>query len=130
MGTIFVVSLMYCLGVDIVEIGRIREAVSRWGERFLQRVYTQSEIDYCRNRAPQLAARFAAKEATMKALGPGIDGVGWRDIEIINNQEGAPSVYLRGRARARSDELGLAPLAISLSHSREHAIASVLGERK
>ena len=121
---------MHYLGLDMVEIARIEGAIARWGTRFLRRVYTEAEIRYCRNRVPELAVRFAAKEAAMKALGTGIRGVGWREIEILTNQEGAPSVYLYGRARSRSEELGLNDLAVSLSHSREYAIASVVGGGK
>lgn len=118
------------MGLDMVEIARIEGAIARWGMRFLHRVYTEAEIRYCRNRVPELAVRFAAKEAAMKALGTGIRGVGWREIEILTNQEGSPSVHLYGRARSRSEELGLSDLAVSLSHSREYAIASVVGGGK
>jgi len=118
---------MHYLGLDMVEISRIEKAITRWGMRFLYRVYTETEIRYCRNRVPELAVRFAAKEATMKALGTGVRGVSWREIEILTNQDGAPSLCLYGRARSRSDELDLKDLAVSLSHSREYAIASVVG---
>lgn len=124
------VRVMHYLGLDMVEIARIEGAIARWGMRFLHRVYTEAEIRYCRNRVPELAVRFAAKEAAMKALGTGIRGVGWREIEILTNQEGSPSVHLYGRARSRSEELGLSDLAVSLSHSREYAIASVVGGGK
>ena len=121
---------MHCLGLDIVEIARIEGAIARWGRHFLHRVYTEAEIGFCRNRVPELAVRFAAKEAAMKALGTGIRGVGWREIEILPNREGTPLVYLHGRAQSRAKELGLSDLAVSLSHSREYAIASVVGETK
>ena len=124
------VGVMHYLGLDMVEIARIEGAIARWGTRFLHRVYTEAEIRYCRNRVPELAVRFAAKEAAMKALGTGIRGVGWREIEILANQEGTPSVHLYGRARSRSEKLGLSDLAVSLSHSREYAIASVVGGGK
>ena len=120
---------MYHVGVDIIEIGRIEGATGRWGERFLGRTYTEEELRICRNRAPALAVRFAAKEAVMKALGTGAEGVGWRDIEVLSNSDGKPVVCLHGRAQERADELGLGELAISLSHSGEYAIASVVGGR-
>lgn len=117
---------MYYIGLDIIEIARIEQALGRWGERFLRRVYTQGELRICRGRASALAARFAAKEAVMKALGAGTQGVGWRDIEVLSNPDGKPLVYLRGRARKKAEKLGLGEIAISLSHSREYAIASVV----
>ncbi len=118
---------MYHIGLDMIEIARIEEAMGRWGERFLHRIYTEGELRICRNRAPALAVRFAAKEAVMKALGTGIKGVGWRDIEVLSNPEGKPLVYLHGRAQKKAADLGLEELAISLSHSRDYAIASVIG---
>lgn len=117
---------MHTVGVDIVEIHRIQAALDRWGERFLQRVYTEREIKFCRGRSPELAARFAGKEAVMKALGTGVRGVGWRDVEILPMRGGKPLVFLHGRALLRAKALGLADFAISLSHSRDYAIASVV----
>ncbi|MSQ24952.1 MAG: holo-[acyl-carrier-protein] synthase [Dehalococcoidia bacterium] len=114
-------------GVDIVEIERIEAAIARRGERFLRRIFTDAEIALYRDRISELAVRFAAKEATMKALGTGIRGVGWRDIEVLPNRRGKPLLYLHGRARERADALGITDLAISLSHSRDLAIASVVG---
>lgn len=118
---------MYHVGVDIIEIGRIERVMARWGERFLKRVYTEAERDDCQNRAPALAVRFAAKEAVMKALGTGINGIGWREIEVLSNHDGKPLVYLHSGAQQKATELGLGELAISLSHAREYAIASVIG---
>lgn len=118
---------MYCVGVDIIEIDRIERVAARWGERFLKRVYTEAELAICKNRAPALAVRFAAKEAVMKALGTGVKGVGWREIEVLANSNGKPLVYLHGGARRKADQLGMGELGISLSHSREYAIASVVG---
>ncbi len=119
---------MYKTGVDIIEIERIEETICRWGSRFLNRIYTPAELDYCRNRVPELAVRFAGKEAAMKALGTGREGVSWRDIEILPNRRKAPQMYLHGRARKRAKRLGIKELAVSLSHSRDYAIASVVGE--
>jgi len=118
---------MFCVGVDIIEIYRIERVAARWGERFLKRVYTEAELDICKNRAPALAVRFAAKEAVMKALGTGIRGVGWREIEVLSNSDGKPLVYLHGGAKRKAEELGMGELGISLSHSEKYAIASVVG---
>lgn len=119
---------MQCVGVDIIEIARVERAIARWGERFLRRIYTEREIELYQNRVAALAARFAAKEATMKALGTGARGLGWQEVETIPNPKGQPVVYLHGRSQSRAEEIGLKGLAISLSHSREYAIASVIGE--
>ena len=113
-------------GVDIIEISRVREVLERFGQRFLDRVYTAEEIAYCRGRAPNLAARFAAKEATMKALGTGVRGVGWKDVEVVRHESGAPAIRLHGRCKQRAQRLGVQEIAISLSHSREYAVASVV----
>jgi len=117
---------MNSVGVDIIEVGRIEGAVSRWGERFLGRVFTPAELELCRRRPASLAARFAAKEAVMKALG-GVQR--WREIEVLRYASGKPRLRLLGRARARARRLGL-ELAVSLSHCREYAIASVVGRRR
>jgi len=114
------------VGVDIVEIERIERAIQRWGERFLERVYTPAELALCRGRAPELAARFAAKEAISKALGTGLRGIGWREMEVLCDKRGKPLVHLHGRAKARADFLGLSDFAISLSHSRDYALAFVV----
>ena len=119
---------MQTVGVDIVEIGRITHAVERWGQRFLQRIYTGGELQYCRGRSPQLAARFAAKEAVMKALGTGRRGVDWRDIEVVRRRGDAPTIQLQGRALKVAQRLSVNQIAVSLSHSREYAIASVVME--
>jgi len=114
------------IGVDIIEIGRIGRAVSRWQDSFLKRIYTPAELDDHHN-ISSLAARFAAKEAVMKALGMGVGAVSWRDIEILRKEGGAPLVKLHGRALARSKEIGIARFSISMSHSREYAVAFVVG---
>ncbi len=119
---------MLTTGVDIIEIERIQATLERRGERFLQRIYTEAEIALYADRIPELAVRFAGKEAVMKALGTGIRGVGWREIEILPNKRGKPLVFLHGRAKERAKLLGITDLAISLSHSRDFAIASVVGE--
>jgi holo-[acyl-carrier protein] synthase len=115
-------------GVDIVEIERIGEAVERWGDRFFNRIFTAGELKYARGRWPQLAGRFAAKEAVMKALGTGVRGVSWREIEVAREPGQAPSVVLHGRAKARSEFLRLGEIAISISHSRDYAVVVAVGE--
>ena len=119
---------MLIAGVDIIEILRVKRVYDRYGDRFLRRIYTDREIAYCRGRAPQLASRFAAKEATMKALGTGVRGIRWRDIEVVRGRGQAPRIELHGTARRRADRLGLIQIALSLSHSREFAVASVIGD--
>jgi holo-[acyl-carrier protein] synthase len=119
---------MLIAGVDIIEIERVERVAKRYGERFFRRIYTEGEIAYCRGRAPQLASRFAAKEAVMKALGTGVRGVRWRDIEVTRGRGQAPQIVLHGTALARSERLGVSSLGLSLSHSKEYAVASVVGE--
>ena len=87
---------MLITGVDIVEIDRVARVTKEYGKRFLERIYTEEERLYCRGRAPQLASRFAAKEAVMKALGTGTRGVGWKDIEIRRRRGSAPFIKLHG----------------------------------
>lgn len=113
-------------GVDAAEIPRIRAAVERWGQRFLDRVYTLGEQTYCRGRAESLAGRFAAKEAVSKALGTGIRRLRWRDIEVLPDRRGRPTVYLYGKAAARAQQMGVAWLSVSITHTDELAIAFVI----
>ena len=119
---------MLTTGVDIIEIPRVRLVLARYGQRFLERIFTDGEIAYCRGRAPNLAARFAAKEATMKALGTGVRGVGWKDIEVARRESGAPHILLHGRAEKRAQRLGVEEISLSLSHSQEYAVAFVVAE--
>ena len=118
---------MYRTGVDIVEISRIQEAIDNFGERFLNRVYTEEELGLYRDKPQSLAARFAAKEAVYKAINTSNKGIGWKDIEILTGPDGQPVVRLYGKARQQIKALGLGELAISLAHSREYAIAFVVG---
>ncbi len=113
------------IGVDIIEIERIERALAKFGNRFLRRVYTPLEAAFCRGRTSELAARFAAKEAVMKALGTGARGVAWREIEVLPNHRGKPLVYLHGRAKERAQRIGLEEIDISMSHSRDFAVAFV-----
>ena len=118
------------VGVDIIEIERIERALTKFGQRFLRRVYTDLEAAFCRGRTSELAARFAAKEAVMKALGTGARGVAWREIEVLPNHRGKPLVYLHGRAQKRAERIGLDEIDISMSHSRDFAVAFVAGRSR
>jgi holo-[acyl-carrier protein] synthase len=117
-------------GVDLVEISRVQDAISRHGQRFLGRIYTDTELDRSHRHAGSLAGRFAAKEAVAKALGTGIGEIGWKDIEILGDEQNAPSVRLYGAAVLKSKDLGLTNWSVSISHSVSHAVAFVvaLGE--
>ena len=119
-------------GIDIAEIERIRNSIERYGARFLNRVYTPAEQSYClrkRNSAESLAARFAAKEAGAKALGTGISqGVNWLEIEVIREPSGRPTLAFHGRAAQRAQHLGARHAALSLTHTRDLAMASVVLE--
>lgn len=117
---------MLYTGIDIIEIDRVQSVAERYGERFLKRVYTEGERAYCRGRAPQLAARFAAKEAAMKALGTGVRGVAWREVEVVRLPGRAPEIVLHGRAQRRAEWMSLQRMALSISHSRRYAVASVV----
>jgi holo-[acyl-carrier protein] synthase len=110
-------------GIDIIEIQRIDEAILRHRERFFHRFFTPQELIEAEGRTPALAARFAAKEAVAKALGTGIGAVGWKDIEILRDDQRRPYVVLHGLAATRAHALGLTEWAISLSHTHEHAAA-------
>jgi holo-[acyl-carrier protein] synthase len=119
-------------GIDLVEIGRIQQSMERYGQRFLDRIFTASEQAYClrkRRAAESLAARFAAKEAGAKALGTGISrGVNWLEIEVVRESGGRPSLRFHGRAAEIAAALGAAHAALSLTHSGDLAMASVVLE--
>ncbi|TAK35596.1 MAG: holo-[acyl-carrier-protein] synthase [Chloroflexota bacterium] len=116
------------VGVDLIEIDRISRSIARFGERFVTRIYTPAEIAYC-SRPGRYAARFAGKEAVAKALGTGIGAVDWREIEILTDEQGRPWVKLSGRACEVAQRAGISNLSISLSHTRELAVAFVVAER-
>jgi holo-[acyl-carrier protein] synthase len=122
-------ALNTAIGVDIIEIDRIKRAISRRQDSFLKRIYTPAELEGHHN-VSSLAARFAAKEAVMKALGTGTRGVGWTDIEILTNGNRAPLIQLYGRALQKSAEIGVVRFDVSMSHSRKYAIAFVIGYAK
>ena len=119
-------------GIDIAEVPRIAHAISRFGDRFLQRVFTEGEISYCdakANRVERYAARFAAKEAGMKALGTGWNhGVRFRDIEVRRQPGGRPTIAFHGKAAEFAAKLGAVNVSLSLSHTAEQAIAQVILE--
>ncbi len=119
------------VGVDLIELSRIREAVARHGDRLLTRIFTPEELAYCQNRVPELAVRFAAKEAVSKALGVGLKpisshGIGWQEVEVLADDRGKPLLRLSGRAQELAEEQGLGQWAVSLSHGREYAVALVV----
>jgi holo-[acyl-carrier protein] synthase len=124
--------MIVAIGIDLVEITRIQEVFARRGERFRARVFTEGEIRYCERRASRFAsyaARFAAKEAAMKALGTGwAKGLGWTDVEVVSDPNGAPALQLHRRALERMREIGATRAHISLTHSGDLAIAQVLLE--
>jgi holo-[acyl-carrier protein] synthase len=120
------------IGIDIAEVPRIRQSIERFGDRFLQRIYTAGEIRYCdskANRVERYAARFAAKEAAMKALGTGWNhGVRWRDCEVARLPGGRPTIAFHGKAGEIAARLGVKHAALSLAHTAEQAIAQIILE--
>ena len=118
------------VGVDIIEIARIERVLGMYGERFLRKVYTERERARYQNRPQELAARFAAKEATSKALGTGIIGIRWKEMEIMGNRRGKPVLTLHGQAAERAEMLGLTDFSVSLTHSRTDAMAFVVAVRR
>ena len=117
------------LGIDIIEVERIRSALARFGSRFTRRILTEAEAAYVRDRPETLAGRWAAKEAVSKVLGLGVRGVGWREIEIVRLPTGQPTVRLHDRAKRRADQLGMARIAVSISHEKQYAVAIAFGIR-
>ena len=113
-------------GVDLIEIHRIQEAIDRYGQSFLNRIYTPEEIALFGNNPASLAVRFAAKEAVAKALGTGIGKVCWKDIEVLRNSVQQPTLHLHGAAQELATAQGLSQWSISLSHTKMHAIAMVV----
>ncbi|EKE04586.1 MAG: hypothetical protein ACD_20C00046G0007 [uncultured bacterium] len=128
------------LGTDICEIDRIQSLYDKYGEKFLKKTYTDAEISYCLSRpkliAQRLAVRFAAKEAASKALGVGINklgwsrGINWKDIELVRSEKGSVEIKLYDKARNFAEELGITNWAVSVSHSKDNAISTVIGYKK
>ena len=119
-------------GIDIVEVPRIAQSFERFGERFAKRIFTAAEIRYCEskvNRMERYAARFAAKEAAMKAIGTGMrGGVRWQDFEVGRELSGRPTILLHGKAALVAQKLGVRRSHLSVSHTEEHAVAYVVLE--
>jgi holo-[acyl-carrier protein] synthase len=119
-------------GIDIAEVPRIEASIARFGDRFLRRIFTEAEIRYCEskaNRVERYAARFAAKEAAMKAIGTGWNhGVTWRDVEVSRQPGGRPTIAFHGKAAEFAAKLGAVHVALSLSHTKQYAIAQVILE--
>jgi holo-[acyl-carrier protein] synthase len=126
--------MIYGIGVDLVRVDRLARAVERYGERFLQRVFTDREIAYCKGRAKQgiyqFAQRFAAKEAFSKALGVGLrqGGIRWRDVEVLPDPRGKPEIQVTGRAAQLCKEAGIRGMHLSLTDEDRHAVAMVVLE--
>src|ERR1019366_3879060 len=120
------------MGTDLAEIVRVARSIERFGDRFLARVYTPGEIAYCMTKkgfAESFAARFAAKEAGAKALGTGISyGVSWKEFEVTRAKSGKPSLVLPGRAAALAAGMGVVNISLSLTHTRDLAMAVVMME--
>jgi holo-[acyl-carrier protein] synthase len=120
------------LGTDLIETKRLQESIDRFGARFLERIFTAGEIEYCqrkKNSAESFAARFAAKEAGAKALGTGISrGVSWKEFEVRREASGRPTLHVSGRARELAEAMGVRRMQLSLTHSREFAMAVVVAE--
>ena len=120
------------LGIDIAEVARVKSAIERYGETFLRRVYTANEREYCerfKNKYERYAGRFAAKEATMKALGTGWSrGVRWVDVEVVREKGGRPMIKLAGEAANVAGRLNVKNIALSITHTAEQAFAQVIFE--
>jgi holo-[acyl-carrier protein] synthase len=116
-------------GIDLVEIRRIEESIGRFGERFLQRIFTDGEIAYClrkRESAESFAARFAAKEAGAKALGTGIQyGISWKELEVVRREGQRPTLLLHGRAATMGQQMGVRRIWLAITHGGGLAIATV-----
>ena len=113
-------------GVDLIEISRIADVVARHGKHYLERIYTPAELEQCGRRAESLAGRFAAKEAVAKALGCGIGDIGWKEIEVLGDEQNAPVLTLHGMAAQLAKELGVTTWSVSISHSQSHSVATVV----
>lgn len=118
------------LGTDIVEVERFREALARHGQRILRRLFTAEELRVCAGAEHRLAARFAAKEALLKALGTGLRAVSWQEMGVLPDDLGAPRFQVTGRVKTALEEMGVERVHVSLSHSRRYAVAQVVLEGK
>ncbi len=124
--------MIFGLGIDVIEVDRIRKQILN-GQRFKEKIFTLKEMEYCekkRNKSQNYAARFAAKEAFLKALGTGQrDGLIFRDIEIINSQSGKPGVVLYGKTKQEAEKKGIANIHVSISHIKDIACSIVILEK-
>ena len=122
------------VGTDIIEVARIEKLIKEKGDKFLDKIYTQKEINYCESKGPNkyqhYAGRFAAKEAVMKLLGTGIRGVGWKEIEIHRKRGFKPTINLYSRAKNIANDKGIKNIEISITHSKTMALAVAVGEIK
>jgi holo-[acyl-carrier protein] synthase len=116
------------VGIDLVDVKQVEDSVSVHGERYLHRVYSDQELSDSQARPERLAARFAAKEATMKALGRGDEGLGWTSITVVRGADGEPSIELTGEAARLAERRGMRSMSVSLTHERDHAAAVVVME--
>lgn len=119
------------IGIDIIKNNRIKALIEKYGERFLKKIYTKAEIDYCQSKkmaAVSFAARFAAKEAVLKALGTGMRNNSWQEIEILNNNLGKPEVKLFKKTKKRAESLKVRSILLSISHEKEYSIAQIVME--
>lgn len=125
--------MIYGIGLDIIEVERIREVMGRRPDAFLKRVFTPGELAYCdqgeKHRLRRLAARFAAKEAVLKALGTGLREVKWTDAEVVHDDLGKPQMRLHGRLRELAEARGITEIHISLTHARDYAAAQAIALR-
>ena len=123
--------MIYGIGIDIVEIKRIRNLLDRWQEKFLHRVFTEKEIEYCQKKSNpsfHYAVRFAAKEATGKMFGTGLGNIGWKDIEVLHKDNGNPYLNFRNNAEKEIINNNIKNVHLSLSHEKEYAVAQVVAE--
>ncbi len=124
--------MIHGMGVDIIEISRIKNSIQKYSGKFEERVFTPKEINYCRSKADpfkHFAARFAAKEAVLKSLGTGMaQGISWKDMEILNQESGRPILSLTGKGRELFNSLKLKDIQISISHDKIYAVAQAIAE--
>ena len=121
---------MVLVGTDLIEIDRISKTIENYGQRFLNRIYTEHEINFCRGKVNSLAGRFAAKEAVMKLLGTGVRGVGWKEIEIHRQKGHKPTINLYNKAKNIAIKQKIIDIEISISHSRSTAFAVAVASTK
>jgi holo-[acyl-carrier protein] synthase len=118
-------------GIDIVQNKRIENLINKYGNHFLKKIYTETEIEYCHSKkrfVSSFAARFAAKEAVLKALGTGMRNNSWQEIEVVNNELGKPEILLNKKAAKRAEKLKVSSIFISISHEKEYSIAQIIME--